>query len=168
MDSLTVSASAKLTFAGDVTIVLPRPNVKSLRVIEGGGIKLAEGATVRIFTAGDIEISGDGFFNQIPPEQLQIWGTSTTSQEFLLSGSGRINGIIYAPNANLTMPGGTKFHGAVVANNIMMSGSGSFHYDESLKDFAGMSGAKGPLTVQHVRELETAEDRAPYLTLMGY
>ncbi len=163
MDNLLVKAGATLTFAGDVTLVLPQTNVKSLRVIEGGSIKLASGASLTVYTAGNIEISGAGLFNQIAPHQLQIWGTSTNRQEIRFQGSGKMSGVIYAPNADIFLPGGTDFYGAVVANNITMEGSGSFHYDESLKALSGLGGTGGILTVQHIRELATEDDRDPYL-----
>src|SRR5690606_4905322 len=141
MDTLTVKAGATLTFAGDVTLVLPQGNIKTLRVIEGGSIKLAPGANLTIYTAGNIEISGAGLFNQIAPQQLQIWGTAPHHQRIDFQGSGRMSGVIYAPNADIVLPGGTDFYGAIVANNITMSGSGSFHYDESLKSLSGHGGA---------------------------
>ncbi|HLS27912.1 MAG TPA: collagen-binding domain-containing protein [Opitutales bacterium] len=167
MDRMTIEADSTLEIAGNVTLIFPSENMTSLIIRGSGKIQLQEDATLVIYTGGNVDISGAGLLNHVAPEQLQIWGTASESQNIYLSGSGYLNGLIYAPNADLIVPGNTKIYGSVVANNITMSGSGSLHYDESLREYQGMGGSSGPLTVQHIREIMAKEEREPYLDLVA-
>jgi hypothetical protein len=161
MDSLSVSGGATLTIRGDVTLVLPQSGINTFQVIQGGSLVLADGANLTIYTAGNTEISGAGLVNQGAPKNLQLWGTGE-NQTITFQGSGELSGVIYAPNADITLPGGTDLYGAVVGNAITMSGSGSFHYDESLVSLEGTSSGQAPaggkrVEVQYVEEISSAE-----------
>jgi len=171
MSSLSLSGGSSLTIQGDVTLVLTHPGDGALSVIQGAGLELGDGATLTIYTPGNIEISGAGFIHEGAPKQVQIWGTNSESQRIEFSGSGSINGIIYAPNADVTLPGGTDFYGAIVGNNITMSGSGSFHYDESLKDLSGfgITGSQsGSLSLDYMTELNSLSEWSQYESLMNF
>jgi len=162
MDSLRVNAGAQLTIRGDVTLVLPKANQDSLQIIEGGSLVLAEGATLTVYTAGNTVISGAGLVNEGMPRNLQLWGTNSSSQSITFQGSGELSGVIYAPNATITLPGGTNLYGSVVGKDITMAGSGSFHYDESLVSLgggtSGQSGGGGKaVEVGFVEEISAAE-----------
>src|SRR5690606_36218513 len=133
LERIHISGSHTLTIKGDVTLVLPPSGIDVVKIEGSGKIRLAEGAKLKIFTPGNINISGAGFLNNYSPSNLQIWSTATTSgQKIILAGSGNLSGTIYAPDAAFTIPGGTHIYGAVVGQSFNMSGSGSFHYDESL------------------------------------
>lgn len=171
MPSLSIAAGSRLTIAGDVTLVLSSTAGNALNVGQGGGIDLADGAKLTIYTPGNIAISGAGFVHNGAPKQVQIWGTNSTGQEIAFSGSGSISGVIYAPNADISLPGGTDFAGAVVGRNITMSGSGSFHYDESLKDETGFGytgGGNVTLSLQYMSELTEVSDWSPYADLLDF
>lgn len=163
MNSLSLSANADLYIHGDVTIILPTENATSLQIIQGASLQLADDATLTIYTAGNTVISGAGLVNAGAAKNLQFWGTSTNSQSITFQGSGEFSGVIYAPYADITLPGGTDLYGAVVGNNIVMSGSGSFHFDESLENITSwqspgdvpVAGTK--TAVLHVAEITPAE-----------
>lgn len=125
---------------------------------------MADGAKLTIYTAGDIEISGAGLLNEGAARNLQVWGTNTNKQTIQFQGSGDFSGVIYAPYADIILPGGTDLYGSVVGNNIQMSGSGSFHFDESLEDLATWTGNPGDAPtagaktgVLHVKEITPAQ-----------
>jgi hypothetical protein len=162
MDELIVKGGATLTIEGDVTIILPNENTTSLQVIEGGALKLADDATLTIYIAGDIEVSGAGIFSEVAPQQLQIWGTATDSQSIDFLGSGQLSGIIYAPNAEVKINGDADLYGSIVCKNMTLTGSGSFRYDESLANYTGDTSNPGPTTVDYVEELVGTE-RDPYI-----
>ncbi|MFP4540454.1 MAG: collagen-binding domain-containing protein, partial [Opitutales bacterium] len=145
MDSLRVDSNATVTIRGAVTLILPQGGFDTFEVVQGGSLVLAEGASLAIYTAGDIEISGAGLVNEGAPKNLQIWGLGEESQDITFQGSGALSGVIYAPNADVLLPGDTDLFGSVVGRNITMEGSGKFHYDESLVNLdSSIPGAASP------------------------
>jgi len=86
-----------------------------------------------------IKVSGKGGFNNDgKPINLQIYGTSTTSQNLTIGGNGAISAVVYAPLASFTSNGGGSSgstSGSIVAKNVTFNGSpGPFHFDESLRN----------------------------------
>ncbi|MDI1320455.1 MAG: hypothetical protein PSW75_09740 [bacterium] len=174
----SISASGNstkvLTIVGNVTLVLTNTAGSSAIGLTGqSGIVLAPGATLKIYTAGDISIAGNGVTNggttaatANNPSNFQIWGTSTTTQDIKVAGNGVLSAIVYAPNANVTINGNGDVEGSVVANNITLTGNAAFHYDESLARFGGAN----PYRVASWRELtqddiaSSNDDRAFYRT----
>lgn len=166
LDQVRVGGAAVLTIRGDVTMVLPPSLIQTLIVEGSGRILLAPGATLKIYTPGNITVSGAGITNASAPASLQIWSTRNGSmgQTISLQGSGALNGVIYAPDAQLTLPGSTDFAGAAVVYSAQLTGSGAFHFDESLKNF----GSGGSLTISDYQELDTPADRASYATALNF
>jgi len=165
MNSLTVEGAAVLTIKGEVTLFLPASAVTTLKIAGSGKIVLESGAKLKIYTPGDIDISGAGIVNASAPENLQIWSTRNGAagvQNINLAGSGSLSAVIYAPDANLTMPGGTHLYGAAVVKQATFSGSAAFHYDESLVNFGG----NGSMKITGYEELETPADRSPYTGIL--
>lgn len=163
LSRILVTGSHTLTIKGDVTLILPPSNTNVLKIEGSGKIRLADGASLKIYTPGNIDISGAGFLNSQAPSNLQIWSTAALpGQTIALAGSGNLSGAIYAPNAHFTIPGGTNIYGAVVGKSFNMTGSGAFHYDESLINL-GMgtagngAGAGGRVTVVRVAAMTAAE-----------
>ena len=110
-------------------------------------IKLDPGVHVRIFVAGDADISGNGFANPNSPLALQLYGIdrpkdsagNTISHGALkIAGNGGYCGAVYAPDYNIEIKGGgtsdASVFGAFVGNTVFMNGVQSIHYDEALAD----------------------------------
>jgi hypothetical protein len=99
-------------------------------------IYIQPGASLKLYVGGQTSIAGNGVSN--PSNQaksFQYFGLpSNTSVKF--SGNSTFAGVIYAPQADLTMSGGGStvidFVGASTTATVTMSGSFNFHYDESL------------------------------------
>lgn len=69
-----------------------------------------------------------------------------------LSGAGpRAYGIVHAPNSNVTFSTGGNFYGAILGNNVTVSGGSQLHYDESLSSSAATSGAATLVAWHEVR-----------------
>tara|TARA_B100000614_G_scaffold229702_1_gene222279 strand:- start:439 stop:1449 length:1011 start_codon:yes stop_codon:yes gene_type:complete len=162
LDTLVVKSDAVLRIEGDVMIHLPAENQTSIEVIESGKIELAPDATLTIYVAGDTKVTGGGIFNEIAPHQFQIWGTATNSQRIDFLNNGQFSGVIYAPNASVKIKGDSDLYGSIVCADIILTGSGSFRYDESLANYAGDTTSSGPPEVTFVEEL-SGDERAPYL-----
>ncbi|WPJ93940.1 hypothetical protein SH580_10875 [Coraliomargarita algicola] len=167
LDELEVKAGATLRLEGDIIINLPNENKTTLKVIEGGAIEMADDATVTVYLAGDMAITGAGLFSEVSPQQLQIWGTATGTQNFDFLNNGQFSGIIYAPNAEVKVTGNSDIYGSVIAKSIELTGSGSFRYDQSLANYTGGTTSAGPTRVDYVEELVGIE-RDPYIDDMAF
>lgn len=179
MNKLTVEGAATLTIKGDVTLFLPPSGAETMKVAGSGKILLEDNATLTIYTPGNINVSGAGIANSGAPARVQIWSTrnGTTGQTISLAGSASLNAVIYAPDAALTLPGHTDFCGAAVVRTARLTGSGAFHYDESLQFFSGggsrpdangSDAVGGVLAIEKFEELTTPQSRAPYLATLGF
>jgi hypothetical protein len=157
-------------------VVLKLTNTSTAIAIGGGSgaISIASGATLAIYTEGDITIGGNGISNGVDdadagttiendemgqPKQFQIWGTKTSgTQSIDIAGNGVLSAIVYAPQGSVKINGNGDVAGSVVANDITVVGSAKFHYDESLANFGG----DNPFRVSRWEELTLAADRAVY------
>lgn len=151
-----------LTVYGDVTLILNcGPGNDAIRQTGTKELNLAPGATLKIYTDGDVKISGRGLLNpNSQPQSFQLWGTSTspTAQDIQIAGNGTLSGLCYAPNSSLTINGNGDVCGSFVAGTIKVTGNAAFHYDESLENFD----TDNPYGITKWRELTTAADRAAY------
>jgi len=162
---ITVSGNSRIvTFQGDVTLILTGSQAIKISG-NGSGIAVAAGSSLKIYTAGAIDLTGQGITNATgAPKNVQIYGTSTTTQDIKIAGGGNFAGVIYAPTADVTINGDGAMKGSVVANNITLTGNAEFHYDESL----GNMGGGNPFRVTKWKELTLAADRAAYGTDMSF
>ena len=167
---LTSSANitSSITIHGNVTLYLTAPAGIEVISLAGGseGLTLATGASLTIYTAGDIKITGNGVLNAGLPSTFQIYGTSTstTPQVIKLAGNGALSGVVYAPTADLTITGNGDVNGSMIGNTITVSGNAAFHYDESLANLGGSN----PYGVTKWRELLTASDKSPYTSSLAF
>lgn len=138
-----------------------------------GGLNVSTGASLEIYAAGDINISGQGAMNggtttatMGQPVNLQIYGTKTSgTQNIGIKGNGLFSGVLYAPFGSVQLDGSVQTYGSVVANDITLNGStAQFHYDESLSNFGG----NNPFRVTRWDELNSAADRNVYATVMNF
>jgi hypothetical protein len=153
----------------DVVISAPYPY--DIKIGGGSGaLNIATGASLEIYAGRDVDIAGNGVANGTPagttlttvdaqqPTKFKVWGTGTanTPQSIKIAGNGALSGVIYAPNADVTINGNGDVMGSVVANNITLVGNAAFHYDEALGQFAfGTTADTGDtaLTIYRWREL---------------
>lgn len=138
-----------------------------------GGINISSGASLEVYAAGDINISGQGAMNggttaatMGQPVNFQLYGTKTSgTQAISVKGNGVFSGVLYAPFGSVTLDGSVQTFGSVVANDITLNGtSAQFHYDESLGNFGGSN----PFRVTRWDELNSATDRAVYATVLNF
>lgn len=110
-----------------------------LKTSGGGTIKIEPGVAAKIYVAGQIDITGNGFVNNAArAKNLQVYGIASapsTSKEIKISGNGAFLGTIYAPDHDIRIGGSGSsgiFCGAIVAKSVSMNGNAEFHYDEAL------------------------------------
>lgn len=173
--SLSGGPGNTLVIQGDVTLYLTNGAGSDAIEVEGnGGIEILPGAALKIYTAGDVDIGGNGVMNGTTsaatanqPINFQIWGTSTdtvSDQSIAIAGNGVLSGIIYAPNGDVRINGNGDVLGSVVAEHITLVGNATFHYDESLANFGGGN----PFRVTRWNELTTAADRAAVSGVLSF
>lgn len=68
-----------------------------------------------------VDISSSNFVNSGSATNLQIWYSGTRPVNLELSSGKNFNGIIYAPNATVSVSGDGGFNGAINANKVSMS-----------------------------------------------
>lgn len=162
------------TTSGGVTTgynVIIRVGSGGVKTSGSGGITVNPGSTLAIYTSYDVDVTGDssgngGILNQNGQATgFQVWGTavSPSTQSVKVSGNGSLSGIVYAPNADVSIVGNGEVYGAVVGKTVKVTGNANFHYDESLAAY----GANNPFKVASWRELRTPAEQATYSTIMG-
>ena len=160
---------------GNVTIYLDAAaGSAGIDMTGNGGIVIEPGASLTVYTAGNIKIAGNGVLNggstaasANQPINFQLWGTSTsttTKQDIQIAGNGVLSGIVYAPNGSVKINGNGDVLGSCVANDITVVGNAQFHYDESL----GNLGGGNPFRVTNWNEITSAPDRALLYSIMNF
>jgi hypothetical protein len=172
------------------TVVIVVADGGGVSVTGQGSIQLLSGSTatqpdarLQIYTSGDVTLSGNGVLNGTAsdtstglksseiqlPSNFRLFGTAkdadgdpkTTEQKITLSGNGAFSGVVYAPNAAVTVNGNSDLFGAFVADTMTFVGNGKFHRDESLDRDPELSS----FGIAEWRELITAEERKDYASL---
>ena len=69
----------------------------------------------------------------------------TNNTKVEMGGNASFIGVVYAPNADLTLSGGgsstaADFTGAGIAKTVLMNGHYNFHYDEALRKYGPSKG----------------------------
>jgi hypothetical protein len=124
------------------------------QIVVNGGISTSgqaqividPGVHVRIFVAGDVDITGNGIINTNSPLHAQLYGLDRPANAngepispgaMKIAGNGGFRGTVYAPSYNVAMVGGgndDSIYGAFVGWSVSMTGVQSVHYDEALAD----------------------------------
>lgn len=165
--------STVLNVTGTVELYLDGlAGVTTLSISGNGGITVAPGARLTIYTVGNVNIAGNGIVNSGTtgttagnPANFQLYGQSTataTKQQISLAGNAALSGALYAPNASVSIAGGGSddrdILGSIVANDITLSGNIRFHQDESLAKLT----TAAPYRLTAWNELTTVSEREPY------
>lgn len=110
INSINASGGVQITIQGPVVINLQGQNLGTKPVLSLSG--------------------GSTFVNPGKPADLVI--TYNGSQPILLSGGSQASGLLYAPNAAVTMSGSSPWSGANVSRSYTASGGAPLHYDIQL------------------------------------
>lgn len=159
----------------NVVVILTNSTGSTVSVSGKGGIDVASGSTLTMYSAGDVSIAGNGVTNgSNNPAAFQFYGTRSASdvatngeQNVSIAGNGVLAGVVYAPNADITLSGGGsngQVMGAMVGNNVSVTGNSTFHYDLSLANLASSKLWK----VGKWREVASATDRDNYASDLSF
>jgi hypothetical protein len=115
-------------------------------------IVVKDGSTLVMYVACNISaMNGSGITyegSSIDPTHIQIYGTGTGEPQILaLKAKSTWTGIVYAPNANISLTAGEDVYGAIVANSAILDVQEGFalRYDVNLQraDNIALSGGGG-------------------------
>jgi hypothetical protein len=98
-------------------------------------VKLATGAELDLFVAGNVAIEGATSLNATgAPSNMRVYvGGSTLT----LSASATVNANIYAPTADVQLASNFEMSGAFFANALQFSGDFTLHYDTAILQTPG-------------------------------
>ena len=166
--ALTLSGKQTLTILGNVTLVITAEHGQTALTLTGqASIIISPGASLTVYTAGNIHAAGNGVANaNVQPVSFQIWGTDTTDsgQSINLAGNGALRAVIYAPQGDVSLNGNGNMMGAVTARNITLTGNAAFHYDHALSDLSDHA----PYGPDHWRLLSVSERQAKATLFQGW
>jgi hypothetical protein len=157
----TVVYAADVNLSGASQLLINGPVI--LVIQNGGSLSLADSAQIVIANTqppalggggpyvslevhlenGNMNLDGGGIANgTMIPERLTIIGTQvTTGPRVVEMGTTTpFYGVIYFPNAPLTVNNNPTIYGSLVANSITFNGSPTIHYDMSLRTPDGLVG----------------------------
>ena len=100
--------------------------------IGSGAIIIAPGASLTIYTAGDVSITGGGVANgNLRANSLSIYGLPTCTTVFYAGGT-LLYAVINAPEAFLNFNSNEDLIGSFTANTVKIAGGGRVHVDVGL------------------------------------
>lgn len=127
--------------------------------------------SLEIFTSANVSIAGNGVAYSGNPANFKLWGTRSqsdaTAQSLTINGNGVLSGVVYAPNANISMHGGGNsgnVYGSMIGKNITVTGNSAFHYDEALADLDN----DGALGMDEWNEYVSYADRTTYASFVNF
>ena len=123
----------KMAVTGNVVIYLTQTGNNVFVVGGPAFVYIAPGASLTIFSAGNVTISGGGVVNgNQNANTCFIYGLKTCTAVTYAGGANFI-GVVDAPEANVIFSGPERvWSGAGIANSFNISGTSGVHYDENL------------------------------------
>ena len=127
--SLNVSKFGNLSLTGGTYYI------DGVTLNQGSTLTLAAGANVTLYIKSNLQFNQGSLVNpSYDPSLFQIYYASTTTATVsALSGTAGFYGVVYAPNAQLTLSGGSDFFGSFIAKSLQSTGGSGIHYDRGLQ-----------------------------------
>jgi hypothetical protein len=98
-----------------------------------GYVYVAPGSSLKLYVSGTFTVSGTGVMNGTGyAKNLSVYGLGTAKSNWAYSGSSAFIGTVYSPYDQFTFSGSAGAFGSFSANNVVISGGASVHYDEDL------------------------------------
>jgi hypothetical protein len=125
--------NAKILAIGNVQLHVPG----AISMTSGqSSITVAPGGSLKMYAGSSVNIGGGGVINQTESAANFFLHGLPSCTSIALKGNGTFYGVIYAPNAAMTLSGGGSgtddFSGASITKSVTMNGHFRFHFDEAL------------------------------------
>jgi hypothetical protein len=120
---------------GTVRVLVQTPS--KINLSGADRIQLADNAKLELYAdCATASLGGSGVLNAGVASQFYFFGTDRNTR-LLYGGNAAFTGVLYAPNAALTIGGGggiqIDFSGSIVARSIKLNGNFTFHFDENVR-----------------------------------
>ena len=143
-DILDVTGPANIYLTGSSSIDISSTNAV-IRISNSGT------GPIKIYADGNIKLGGGGVINEAGiPENFFLYGTGAAGQKIEVSGTNSFYGIIYAPNAAITLDGDFTAFGTIIGKSITVKGTVFVHHDDALS----LQPGELRYTVQNWREVD--------------
>lgn len=128
---ISVSTKGQLEVSGDVTLYV----TGDITLNNSAELTVSEGSSLTVYFDGDIEAKNDSSITNEAkiPSKIQLYGTGT-NQEIDLRNSNDLYGVVYAPNAAMTVHNKVDIYGSFIVGEFEIKNSGDVYYDTALKD----------------------------------
>ncbi|MHC4289074.1 MAG: DUF7305 domain-containing protein [Planctomycetota bacterium] len=105
---------------------------------QGCEILVKDDATLILYVDGDITCGNNGGigYSGSPedPSHVKLYATGSGEQVFDLKAKDKWSGVVYAPNANVTLYAKGDAYGSFVADSLEFKADGNMHYDAALSE----------------------------------
>ena len=121
---MLVTGKARLYVTGSTSLAGPGGSGPA-------SIDIAVGGHLEFYSGGNMDIKGN-INNPGLAKELSLMGLKTCTS-ISYSGGAAFVGTVHAPQASITVTGGSGFYGALIGKEVKVTGGMSVHYDEALK-----------------------------------
>ncbi|MBL7214935.1 MAG: hypothetical protein ISS71_04580 [Phycisphaerae bacterium] len=128
---IDISNKGKLEINGDLILYI----TGDVTLDNEAELKVKKGSTLKLYFDGDFEAKNSSNINNESkvPFKVQLYGTGS-SQKIEMKNSSDIQGVVYAPNADMTIYNKVDAYGAFIVDTFEMKNSGDVYYDKALKE----------------------------------
>jgi hypothetical protein len=127
---LALNGKGEFKLSGGDSVDLPPGRYYFSKMDLSGGSTIKISGPTEIYVTGDVSLSGGSMANlTLLPKNLQLFPMGSKCD---ISGGSAFYGVVYGPTAKVDRSSSASFFGAIVAGQLVMSGSGGIHADQSL------------------------------------
>ena len=131
---LTLEADTQVVIQGPATVV-----IGSVLVNPGAELSFdTSGGRVDLYVTDALAVQATAALttSSIDPSQVSIQVPGTTVDPVLLAASSSFYGVVYAPEAAISLDSAFKLFGSVVGDSVTFSGASELHFDNYLAEVA--------------------------------
>jgi hypothetical protein len=96
--------------------------------VNAGDVWTADGP-VTIYIGGQLEIDGGATVGNVADPTKMLFVLNQTAQIGSLAGEAKFYGMLYGPDADVTIRGEAQIFGAIAAERVTIEGDTQLHYD---------------------------------------
>jgi hypothetical protein len=144
VDDLSIESDTRVQISGNVTLLAEG----TVDIWNGSGIEVLPGASLKLYHRGNLRIRdrATNTVSGLDLSRLKFINLGTSPVQ-LSDGTTSTEGVIISPGADVQITGGSQIYGAVVGNNISLTGGAAIHEDKritNLTDPVTLPGASKP------------------------